>query len=104
MLCFRIKFSYCDNSFDLSEMLPRPRTPSPSACCGNGCSPCVMDLHDQVGFIFVFVCCICTMYMYSHFRNYAPPLDVKGGIIMEKFSQYFLRVFFFTCFGLVMYI
>ena len=30
-------------------MLPRPRTPSPSACCGNGCNPCVMDLHQQVG-------------------------------------------------------
>jgi len=28
-------------------MLPRPRTPSPSACCGNGCNPCVMDLHQQ---------------------------------------------------------
>ena len=55
VLCFRIKFSYCDNSFDLSKMLPRPRTPSPSACCGNGCSPCVMDLHDQVGFVFAFV-------------------------------------------------
>jgi len=48
VLCFRIKFPYCDNSFDLSGMLPRPRTPSPSACCGNGCSPCVMDLHEQV--------------------------------------------------------
>ena len=55
VLCFRIKFSNCDNSFDLSEMLPRPRTPSPSACCGNGCSPCVMDLHDQVGFVLAFV-------------------------------------------------
>ena len=33
-----------------------------------------------------------------------PPLDVKGGIITVKFSQYFLRVFFLTCFGLVMYI
>ena len=55
VLCFRIKFSYCDNSFDLSKMLSRPRTPSPSACCGNGCSPCVMDLHDQVGFVFAFV-------------------------------------------------
>ena len=29
-------------------MFPRPRTPSPSACCGNGCTPCVMDLHQQV--------------------------------------------------------
>ena len=29
-------------------MLPRPRTPSPSACCGSGCTPCVMDLHQQV--------------------------------------------------------
>ena len=55
VLCFRIKFSNCDNSFDLSEMLPRPRTPSPSACCGNGCSPCVMDLHEQVGFVLAFV-------------------------------------------------
>ena len=55
VLCFRIKFSNCDNSFDLSGMLPRPRTPSPSACCGNGCSPCVMDLHEQVGFVLAFV-------------------------------------------------
>ena len=42
--------------------------------------------------------------MYSHFRNYAPPpLDVKGGIITEKVFPVFSE-FFWTCFGLVMYI
>ena len=34
---------------------------------------------------------------YSHFLNYAPPLDVKGGIITEKvfpvFSECFLDLF-----------
>ena len=42
--------------------------------------------------------------MYSHFRNYAPPLDVKGGIITEKVFPVFSESFFWTCFGLVMYI
>ena len=37
-----------ENFTENLEMLARPRTPSPSACCGNGCSPCVMDLHQQV--------------------------------------------------------
>ena len=42
---------------------------------------------------------------YSHFRNYAPPpLDVKGGIITEKVFPVFSESFFWTCFGLVMYI
>ena len=42
-------------------------------------------------------------YKYSHFRNYAP-LDVKGGIITEKVFPVFYESFFWTCFGLVMYI
>ena len=33
-----------------------------------------------------------------------PPLDVKGGIITEKVSPVFSDSFFWTCFGLVMYI
>ena len=35
---------------------------------------------------------------YSHFRNYAPPLDEKGGIITEKvfpvFSENFVGAYF----------
>ena len=46
----------------------------------------------------------CTMARYSHFRNYAPTLDVKGGIITEKVFPVFSESFFWTCFGLVMYI
>ena len=42
--------------------------------------------------------------LYSHFRNYAPPLDVKGGIITKKVFPVFSESFFWTCFGLVMYI
>ena len=42
--------------------------------------------------------------LYSNFRNYAPPLDVKGGIITEKVFPVFSECFFWTCFGLVMYI
>ena len=42
--------------------------------------------------------------LYSNFRNYAPPLDVKGGIITEKVFPVFSESFFWTCFGLVMYI
>ena len=33
-----------------------------------------------------------------------PPLDVKGGIITEKVFPVFSESFFWTCFGLVMYI
>ena len=33
-----------------------------------------------------------------------PPLDVKGGIITEKIFPVFSESFFWTCFGLVMYI
>ncbi len=28
---------------------PRPESPEPpdlDACCGNGCNPCIFDLHD----------------------------------------------------------
>ena len=42
--------------------------------------------------------------LYSNYRNYAPPLDVKGGIITEKVFPVFSECFFWTCFGLVMYI
>jgi len=42
--------------------------------------------------------------VYSNYRNYAPPLDVKGGIITEKVFPVFSESFFWTCFGLVMYI
>ena len=42
--------------------------------------------------------------MYSNYRNYAPLLDVKGGIITEKVFPVFSESFFWTCFGLVMYI
>lgn len=26
---------------------PPPRPPSPSSCCGSGCSPCILELHDR---------------------------------------------------------
>ena len=45
-----------------------------------------------------------TNIMYSNYRNYAPLLDVKGGIITEKVFPVFSESFFWTCFGLVMYI
>ena len=38
---------------------------------------------------------------YSHFRNCAPPLDEKGGIIMEKVFPVFSERVFRACFGLV---
>ena len=39
--------------------------------------------------------------LYSHFRNYAPPLDEKGGIITEKVFPVFSERVFWACFGLV---
>ena len=42
----------------------------------------------------------CTMY--SNFRNYAPPLDEKEGIITEKVFPVFSEIFFGACFGVVM--
>ena len=43
--------------------------------------------------------------VYSNFRNYAPPpLHVKEGIITEKVFPVFSESFFWTGFGLVMYI
>ena len=39
--------------------------------------------------------------VYSHFRNCAPPLDEKGGIIMEKVFPVFSERVFRACFGLV---
>ena len=41
---------------------------------------------------------------YSNFRKYAHPLHVKEGIITEKVFPVFSESFFWTCFGLVMYI
>ena len=38
---------------------------------------------------------------YSNFRNYAPPLDVKGGIIAEKVVPVFSESSFLACFGMV---
>ena len=40
----------------------------------------------------------------THFRKYAHPLHVKEGIITEKVFPVFSESFFWTCFGLVMYI
>ena len=42
--------------------------------------------------------------MYCNFRKYAHPLHVKEGIITEKVFPVFFESFFWTCFGLVMYI
>ena len=42
--------------------------------------------------------------IYSNFRKYAHPLHVKEGIITEKVFPVFSKSFFWTCFGLVMYI
>ena len=52
----------------------------------------------------IFVQILAIFYRYSNYRNYAPPLDVKGGIITEKVFPVFSECFFWTCFGLVMYI
>ena len=38
---------------------------------------------------------------YSNFRNFAPPLDEKGGIITEKVFPVFSERVFWACFGLV---
>ena len=38
---------------------------------------------------------------FSHFRNCAPPLDEKGGIITEKVFPVFSERVFWACFGLV---
>ena len=49
---------------------------------------------------------VCLLYIewYSNFRKYAHPLHVKEGIITEKVFPVFSKSFFWTCFGLVMYI
>jgi len=32
---------------DVSDPMPRPPPPPDlEACCGNGCDPCIFDLHD----------------------------------------------------------
>ena len=49
-------------------------------------------------------CVFPSILLYSNFRKYAHPLDVKGGIITEKVFPVFSESFFWTCFGLVMYI
>ena len=38
--------------------------------------------------------------VYSNFRNYAPPLDEKGGIITEKVVPVFSKSFFGACFAM----
>ncbi|MCE3004943.1 MAG: oxidoreductase-like domain-containing protein [Xanthomonadaceae bacterium] len=30
-----------------SPAIPPPEPPLPGDCCGNGCSPCVWDLHEE---------------------------------------------------------
>ena len=60
-----------------------------------------VTLHPVAGSA---VTAFCINGLYSNFRNYAPPLDVKGGIITEKVFPVFSESFFWTCFGLVMYI
>ena len=40
--------------------------------------------------------------LYSNFRNYAPTLDEKGGIITEKVFPIFSESLFGACFGVVM--
>ena len=42
--------------------------------------------------------------VYSNFRKYAHPLHGQEGIITEKVFPEFSESFFWTCFGLVMYI
>lgn len=32
----------------LSDLMPQPpEPPDINACCGNGCEPCIFDLHDM---------------------------------------------------------
>ena len=50
---------------------------------------------------FLIVVQSITQSVYSHFRNYAPPLDEKGGIITEKVFPVFSERVFRACFGLV---
>ena len=40
------------------------------------------------------------LFVYSNYRNYAPPLDVKGGIITEKVFLVFSECFFLDLFWL----
>ena len=40
------------------------------------------------------------IWQYSNFRNYAPPLDEKGGIITEKVFPVFSESFFLDLFWL----
>ena len=66
---------------------------------------CFCQFAKQVQCIQLIIkCCLIIKTLYSNFRNYAPPLDVKGGIITEKVFPVFSESFFWTCFGLVMYI
>ena len=59
---------------------------------GNWCSVVLVELKNM-----------CILYLqYSNYRNYAPPLDVKGGIITEKVVPVFSESFFGACFGMVM--
>ena len=36
-----------NNAIDAADPRPEPPTPPDlEACCGNGCDPCIFDLHD----------------------------------------------------------
>jgi len=35
------------DSPDLDPMPVPPEAPDINACCGNGCDPCIFDLHDM---------------------------------------------------------
>ena len=61
----------------------------------------VRHQHEQYIIVRLFDI-IGEMFTYSNFRNYAPPLDVKGGIIAEKVVPVFSESSFLACFGLVM--
>ena len=54
--------------------------------------------------IYDSVTCLTPTPMYCKIRKYAHPLHVKEGIVTEKVFPVFSESFFWTCFGLVMYI
>lgn len=37
----------CELEASKLELPPRPKSPLPGDCCGSGCTPCVMDIHEQ---------------------------------------------------------
>ena len=56
---------------------------------------CILQIYLNVNVYTIF------FLKYSHFRNYAPPLDEKEGIITEKVFPVFSERVFRACFGLV---